>query len=384
MGRGDPFLKILISILFSIDKGNLQLETGLSHVSAVTVGPGDQLLVADNQGNLLVSTSGRSWAQPSVPSTSTSDSPPLVARPLLTCSQGRLWLGKPLSSQLLLGPPAPRCHSWATLPLSLTQGRLCRLWAGEREAYSGRLFLATTNPTSLLWTKIHGSKVRPLQLPPGEEILHLAALPSALWLLTRRGGIFIRSNDTWSPLHLVQLGGRRLVSLSIGEDQVWAADSEGGVWLRLGSLLPPPLHAAPAWLPVDNGAIGDVVQVASSPSGDHVWARDAGGGLWAREAVYPELPCGAGWVEVPGVQAAWIEISKKSGDCITKSKFPISQLIFLRSLDSGHFWLALPADRTQSNGLDRKVLGACARTTWRFLEGDRGWAVRHALGSCLC
>ena len=140
----------------------------------------------------------------------------------------------------------------------------------------------------------------------------MAALPTALWLLTTRGGIFIRSSDTWSPLHLGQLGSHRIVSLSIGEDQVWAADSEGGVWLRLGSLLPPPLHAAPAWIPVD-GNVGAVVQVASSPSGDQVWARDVSGGLWAREAIYPELPCGAAWVEVPGLQAAWIEVSKSSG-----------------------------------------------------------------------
>ena len=323
-----------------------QVTTGLPDVSAVTCGPGGQLIVANNQGNLLVSTSGTSWAQPSVPSTGAS--PPLVMRPLLSCRQGRLWLGSPLTSCLLLGPQAPRCHSWATLPLAFNQGKPSRVWGGEREAYSGRLFLST-DPSSLLWTKIHGNKIRSFLLPPGEEIHHLAALPTALWLLTKNGEIFIRSSDAWSHLHLGQLGSHQIVSLSIGEDQVWAADSEGGVWLRLGSLLPPPLHAAPAWIPVD-GDVGAVVQVASSPSGDRVWARDVSGGVWAREAIYPELPCGAAWVEVPGLQAAWIEVSKSSGT--HKTHLEISSNYDPNSLDLGYFWFAVSADRPEHNRLD--------------------------------
>ena len=126
-------------------------------------------------------------------------------------------------------------------------------------------------------------------------------------------------------------------------DQVWAADSEGGVWLRLGSLSPPPTHAAPAWIQVD-GEVGAVVQVASSPSGDRVWARDVAGGLWAREAVYPELPCGAAWVEVPGVQAAWIEVSKSSGKRKANVKIcPNSP----PSVGLGYFWPFVSADWPQ-------------------------------------
>ena len=201
------------------------MRTGLPHVAAVTGGPGGQLVVADSQGNILVSTNGTAWSQPSVPPTSSDGrSPPLLMRPLLLCSQGRLWLGFPLTSSLLLAPQAPRCHSWAPLPLTFNQGKLYRLWGGEREAYSGRLFLSS-DPSSLLWTKIHGNKIRSVPLPPGEEIHHLAALPSALWLLTTSGSIFIRSSEAWAPLHLGQLGSHRIVSLSIGEDQVWAASA---------------------------------------------------------------------------------------------------------------------------------------------------------------
>ena len=55
-----------------------------------------------------------------------------------------------------------------------------------------------------------------------------------------------------------------------------------------------------------------LVQVASSPSGDRVWARDREGGVWVRQAVYPELPCGTGWVAVSGLAAAWLEVSQRS------------------------------------------------------------------------
>ena len=93
--------------------------------------------------------------------------------------------------------------------------------------------------------------------------------------------------------------------------QAWAIDTEGGSWLRLGGLEPPPSHVAPAWLRVE-GEPCSLVQVASSPSGDRVWARDRVGGVWVREAVYPELPCGTGWVAVSGLAAAWLEVSRHS------------------------------------------------------------------------
>ena len=80
--------------------------------------------------------------------------------------------------------------------------------------------------------------------------------------------------------------------------------------MRLGGLEPPPSHVAPAWLRVE-GELCPLEQVASSPSGDRVWARDSEGGVWVREAVYPELPCGTGWVAVSGLTAAWLEVSQQ-------------------------------------------------------------------------
>merc|ERR1712181_216672 len=140
-------------------------------------------------------------------------------------------------------------------------------------------------------------------------------------------------------------------------DQVWAADSEGGVWLRLGSLLPPPLHAAPAWIPVD-GDVGAVVQVASSPSGDQVWAR---------EAIYPELPCGAAWVEVPGLQAAWIEVSKSSVWLLDTSGLLFRRIGLSQTDWTGRSWEAVPGPRGEwfekKDRLEAITVGQCD-TLW--------------------
>ena len=300
------------------------MPTGLDHVAALGVSPAGLLLVVDGRGCLLLSTdwvsaSSPSWTRPLAPKLAPGPLPSSLSRPLLSCSQAKLWLAGPLSSRLLLGPSRLSCHSWAPLPLVPGQGKIERLWGGEREAYSGRLLLST-GPSSLLWTNIHDKKLRPLALPHGEELLHLALLPGALWLLTKTGRIYIRNSKAatgWSPLPLGQLGSSRLVSLSLGSEQAWGLDSSQssrGAWLRLGSLQPLPASpcGAPAWLRLEGEVTTRLVQVASCREGARVWARDSEGGVWVREGVYPELPCGTGWVAVGGLEAAWLEVSRSS------------------------------------------------------------------------
>ena len=53
-------------------------------------------------------------------------------------------------------------------------------------------------------------------------------------------------------LDISQMGGTRLVSLSLSEaGQVWAVEEAGQVYMRLGSLELPPPHAIPVWLALD-------------------------------------------------------------------------------------------------------------------------------------
>ena len=71
----------------------------------------------------------------------------------------------------------------------------------------------------------------------------------------------LQAGRNWVALPLGQLQGTRLLSISLGQDQAWAVDDEGGVHMMLGSLLPPPSHAAPAWIPVEHGQ-GEITEGA--------------------------------------------------------------------------------------------------------------------------
>ena len=135
-----------------------------------------------------------SWLQPLAPrSPGRPGLPASLCPPVLTCRQGRLWEASPLSSSLRLAPASLHCYTWSSLPqLSSPQARLARLWAGEREAYSGRLLLSPS-PACLLWTQIHSGRLEALALPRGERLGQVAVLPQALWLLAESGRVYIRS-----------------------------------------------------------------------------------------------------------------------------------------------------------------------------------------------
>ena len=80
--------------------------------------------------------------------------------------------------------------------------------------------------------------------PPGEQLDQVSVVP---WVLTGSGSVYLQARTgQWRRLNTNQLGGARLVSLSLSEaGQVWAVDEAGQVYMRLGSLELPPPHAIP-------------------------------------------------------------------------------------------------------------------------------------------
>ena len=116
-------------------------------------------------------------------------------------------------------------------------------------------------------------------VPQGEEILDVSVVPGHVWLVTEAGSLYLQGRaGQWRRLDTSQLAGARLVSVSISEaGQVWAVDDTGQVFMRLGSLRPPPAHAVPVWLPLpsEDGLAEDVrmVEVVCSSAGHMVWER---------------------------------------------------------------------------------------------------------------
>ncbi|XP_051250468.1 tectonin beta-propeller repeat-containing protein 2 isoform X4 [Dicentrarchus labrax] len=95
-------------------------------------------------------------------------------------------------------------------------------------------------------------------LPPEVELTHLSACRDALWGLDIHGRVSIRTLSpscpaglNWTPLDLSQLGSVRLVSVSCGSQNVWAVDSRGVVYFRVGTQPLNPSMMLPAWIHIE-------------------------------------------------------------------------------------------------------------------------------------
>ncbi|XP_034432096.1 tectonin beta-propeller repeat-containing protein 2 isoform X5 [Hippoglossus hippoglossus] len=103
-------------------------------------------------------------------------------------------------------------------------------------------------------------ELRPSSVPlsPEMELTHLSACPDALWGLDTHGRVRIRTLSpscptglNWTTLDLSQLGNVRLVSLSCGSQNIWAVDSLGVVYFRVGTQPLNPSMMLPAWIHIE-------------------------------------------------------------------------------------------------------------------------------------
>ncbi|XP_028294683.1 tectonin beta-propeller repeat-containing protein 2 isoform X2 [Gouania willdenowi] len=150
-----------------------------------------------------------------------------------------------------------------------------------------------------------------IALPPQVELLHLSSCPDALWGLDAQGQVFIRpltpscpTGLDWTQLDLSQLGSVRLQNISCGSQNVWAVDSKGLVYFRVGTQ---PLNSSmmlPAWILIDPPPqpIGvQLVSIQTSPNDGRLWALDNRGGVYVRNGLSHQMPVGTDWECVPGV-----------------------------------------------------------------------------------
>ncbi|XP_067580907.1 tectonin beta-propeller repeat-containing protein 2 isoform X5 [Pseudorca crassidens] len=144
---------------------------------------------------------------------------------------------------------------------------------GTASATKWAFVLASTAPTkegSSLWlcqsskdlcrVSAQHAQSRPstVQLPPDAEMRAYAACQDALWALDSLGQVFIRTLSAscptgmhWTRLDLSQLGAVKLMSLACGNQHVWACDSRGGVYFRVGTQPLNPSLMLPAWITIE-------------------------------------------------------------------------------------------------------------------------------------
>ncbi|XP_077632608.1 tectonin beta-propeller repeat-containing protein 2 isoform X1 [Crocuta crocuta] len=208
---------------------------------------------------------------------------------------------------------------------------------GTASATKWAFVLASTAPTkegSSLWlcqsskdlcsVSAQNAQSRPstVQLPPDAEMRAYAACQDALWALDGLGQVFIRTLSKscptglhWTRLDLSQLGPIKLTSLACGNQHIWACDSRGGVYFRVGTQPLNPSLMLPAWIsiepPVQPAGV-TLVSVYASPNDQMLWALDSRWNVHVRAGITEEMPVGTDWEHVPGLQACQLALSART------------------------------------------------------------------------
>ena len=222
-------------------------------MSVLAVGPRGHLWVTDTGGRVYVSPDQETWARlPDTNLTEATASAPVGVLPLACCGPvlvpetSGLFLASALSSSLLLQRYPITAYSWSRLSLSsqLSGMEIQTLEAGGWDTWGGSLLL-TDNKGLALKADPKGGALCILRIPSQETVAKLSAVPRHILLLSKSGKIFIKKDwkDSWSSLSLDELCSERLVSVSLASTPstglVWAVDTSGGVFMRLGSMDPP-------------------------------------------------------------------------------------------------------------------------------------------------
>ncbi|KAJ7990937.1 hypothetical protein DPEC_G00292060 [Dallia pectoralis] len=161
-----------------------------------------------------------------------------------------------------------------------------------------------------------------VQLPQDIEMGQLSACRDALWGLDQHGRVHIRTLSAscptgmhWNLLDLSQLGQVRLISISCGSQNVWACDSYGMVYFRVGTQHLNPSMMLPAWICIEppEQPIGvHLITVHTSPNDHMLWAMDNRGNVHVRTGITDEMPVGTDWEHIPGLQASQLVLSVRT------------------------------------------------------------------------
>ncbi|XP_054827106.1 tectonin beta-propeller repeat-containing protein 2 [Eublepharis macularius] len=161
-----------------------------------------------------------------------------------------------------------------------------------------------------------------VQLPLDAEMVHYSACQDAIWGLDNLGQVFIRTLSPtcptgmhWTKLDLSQLGAVKLTGLACGNQHIWACDSCGGIYFRVGTQPLNPSLMLPAWIMIEPPIqpVGvNLISVFSSPNDQSLWAIDTKWNVHVRIGITEEMPVGTDWEHVPGLQACQLAISTRT------------------------------------------------------------------------
>lgn len=232
----------------------------------------------------------------------------------VSMSNSMIVVADPMSGTGVIAQEMISGSYWETIHFDQIKARIKDIQANGIYEHEGVLwvtmFSLKPNTNELFFTKFHDQALHQVPLPKDLDcpISSIAACPEACWLLTSKGDIFIRTEirpilpegSDWVKLDMTQLEGTiKLEHIAMGTDVIWALDSQGQVWFRLGSV--GPHEIVPAWLALEDSDL-KLTRIASSSSIHMVWAIDTDQRVVVREGIYPDFRHGTSWTHVDGVE----------------------------------------------------------------------------------
>ncbi|XP_073466655.1 tectonin beta-propeller repeat-containing protein 2 [Aquarana catesbeiana] len=193
-----------------------------------------------------------------------------------------------------------------------------------------------------------------VQLPPDTEMVHMSACADAVWALDGYGGVLIRTLSKtcptgmhWTRLDLSQLGPVRLCSLSCGNQNIWACDTSGVVYFRVGTQPLNPSMMLPAWImiepPIQPVGI-NLISVFSSPNDNMLWTLDNKCNVYVRIGITEEMPIGIDWEHVPGLQACQLVVSARTVWALCPNGDIARRYGITEKNAAGDYWKKIPGN----------------------------------------
>ncbi|KAM4014366.1 tectonin beta-propeller repeat-containing protein 2 isoform 1-T2 [Anomaloglossus baeobatrachus] len=192
------------------------------------------------------------------------------------------------------------------------------------------------------------------QLPPDSEMVHMSACADAVWAVDQRGAVLIRTLSKtcptgmhWTRLDLSQLGPVRLCSLSCGNQHIWACDTSGVIYFRVGTQPLNPSMMLPAWImiepPIQPVGI-NLINVYSGPNDNMLWTLDNKCNVYVRIGITEEMPVGVDWEHVPGLQACQLAVSARTVWALCPNGDIARRYGITEKNAAGDYWKKIPGN----------------------------------------
>ncbi|XP_073494489.1 tectonin beta-propeller repeat-containing protein 2 isoform X2 [Phyllobates terribilis] len=192
------------------------------------------------------------------------------------------------------------------------------------------------------------------QLPPDTEMIHMSACADAVWALDQYGAVLIRTLSKtcptgmhWTRLDLSQLGPVRLCSLSCGNQHIWACDTSGVIYFRVGTQPLNPSMMLPAWIMIEPPIqpVGIIlINVYSGPNDNMLWTLDNKCNVYVRIGITEEMPVGVDWEYVPGLQACQLAVSTRTVWALCPNGDIARRYGITEKNAAGDYWKKIPGN----------------------------------------